>query len=151
VPLGWIVDSSGRASTDPGDLRRGGALLPLGGSEGYKGSGLSAIVEILCGLLTGLGFGIDPSGRHNDGCFLAVFNVAAFRPLADFKHEVAEFARYLKATPPADGSSGVLYPGEIEYLREQDGRQNGIDVEDATWQKLQSLADEFGLTASLGL
>ncbi|MFL6815487.1 MAG: hypothetical protein ACJ8EK_15775 [Bradyrhizobium sp.] len=40
------------------------------------------MVEILCGLLTGLGFGVEPTGRHNDGCFMAVFNVAAFRPLA---------------------------------------------------------------------
>jgi LDH2 family malate/lactate/ureidoglycolate dehydrogenase len=149
VPAGWIVDASGRPSTDPGDLRRGGALLPLGGSEGYKGSGLAVIVEILCGLLTGLGFGMDPSGRHNDGCFMAAFNVAAFRPLGDFKREVAEFARYLKATPPAEGSSGVLYPGEIEFVREQDRRANGIDVEDATWKKLEDLSRQFGITASL--
>ena len=151
VPEGWLIDASGRPTTDPADLRKGGALLPLGGSEGYKGSGLSAVVEILCGLLTGLGFGIEPSGRHNDGCFLAVFNVAAFRPLADFKRQVADFAQYLKATPPAEGSRGVLYPGEIEHLREQDRRANGIDVEDATWTKLKSLAHEYNLTGTLGL
>jgi uncharacterized oxidoreductase len=150
VPEGWLIDASGRPTTDPSDLRRGGALLPLGGSEGYKGSGLSAIVEILCGLLTGLGFGIEPSGRHNDGCFLAVFNVAAFRPLADFKRQVADFAQYLKATPPAEGFQGVLYPGEIEHLREQDRRANGIDVEDATWNKLQALAEQYNLSSSLG-
>ncbi len=151
IPLGWIVDRDGKPTTDPGDLRKGGALLPLGGSEGYKGSGLAVIVEILCGLLTGLGFGMDPTGRHNDGCFMAVFNVAAFRPLAEFKREVAEFARYLKATPPSEGSSGVLYPGEIEHLREQDRSKNGIEVEDATWQKLRALAEQYGLTASLPL
>ena len=150
IPLGWLVDSSGRATTDPAQLRLGGALLPLGGTEGYKGSGLSAVVEILCGLLTGLGFGIDPSFRHNDGCFLAVFNVAAFRPVADFKREVAEFAQYLKATLPAEGYSAVLYPGEIEHLREHERRQHGVDVEDATWRKLVSLAADYGLTASLG-
>src|SRR6266568_3786135 len=149
VPLGWIVDASGQPTTDPRQLKQGGALLPLGGSEGYKGSGLAVIVEILCGLLTGLGFGMDPTGRHNDGCFMAVFNVAAFRPLAEFKREVAEFARYLKATPPSEGSQGVLYPGEIEYLREQDRRANGIDVEDATWNKLRALAEGYGLAATL--
>ena len=109
-------------TTDPTQFRKGGALLPLGGSEGYKGSGLGAMVEILCGLLTGLGFGVEPTGRHNDGCFMAVFKVAAFRPLAEFKKEVAEFARYLKDTPPAEGSAGVFYPGEIEYTREQERR-----------------------------
>src|ERR1700730_1004601 len=151
IPLGWIVDRDGKPTTDPNQLKEGGALLPLGGSEGYKGSGLAAIVEILCGLLTGLGFGMEPTGRHNDGCFIAVFNVAAFRPLAQFKREVAEFARYLKATAPAEGSRCVLYPGEIEHVREQERRQTGIDVEDATWQKLRSLAAGYGLAAELEL
>jgi uncharacterized oxidoreductase len=151
IPVGWIVDRDGQPTTDPNQLKAGGALLPLGGSEGYKGSGLAAIVEILCGLLTGLGFGQDPTGRHNDGCFMAVFNVAAFRPLAEFKQEVTDFARYLKATPPSAGSSGVFYPGEIEYVREQERRQSGIEVETATWQKLQSLAKGYGLATELEL
>ena len=151
IPAGWIVGSDGRETTDPGQLRKGGALLPLGGTEGYKGSGLAAMVEILCGLLTGLGFGVEPSGRHNDGCFMAVFRVEAFRPLAEFKREVAEFARYLKATPPAEGSRGVLYPGEVEYMCEQERRKSGIDVEDATWNKLRALAGEYGVAAELGL
>ena len=151
IPMGWIVGSDGKQTTDPSQLRKGGALLPLGGTEGYKGSGLAAMVEILCGLLTGLGFGVEPTGRHNDGCFMAVFKVEAFRPLAAFKKEVAEFARYLKATPPAEGSRGVLYPGEVEYMCEQERRRSGIDVEDATWNKLCALASEYGLAAEPGL
>src|ERR1700726_2342010 len=119
VPPGWIIDRDGRPTTDPSQLRQGGALLPVGGSEGYKGYGLSVMVEILCGLLTGLGFGVEPTGRHNDGCFMAVFKVDAFRPPPEFKQEVGEFIRYLKATPPAEGSTGVFYPGEVEYIREQ--------------------------------
>src|SRR6202030_664698 len=151
IPTGWIVDSDGRQTTDPKQFRKGGALLPLGGTEGYKGSGLAAMVEVLCGLLTGLGFGVEPTGRHNDGCFMAVFNVAAFRPLQDFKKEVAEFARYLKATPPSEGSSGVFYPGEVEYIREQQRRLSGIEIEDTTWDKLRALAAEYKLTAELDL
>jgi LDH2 family malate/lactate/ureidoglycolate dehydrogenase len=151
IPRGWIIDAAGRHTTDPRDYRKGGALLPLGGTEGYKGSGLAAMVEVLCGLLTGLGFGVEPTGRHNDGCFMAVFNVAAFRPLQDFKKEVAEFARYLKSTPPSEGASGVFYPGEIEYLREQERRKNGIEVEDATWEKLCALATEYRIADELGL
>jgi uncharacterized oxidoreductase len=150
VPDGWIIGSDGKPTNDPRQLRQGGALLPVGGSEGYKGYGLSVMVEILCGLLTGLGFGVEPSGRHNDGCFMAVFKVDAFRPLAEFKKEVGEFAAYLKATRPAEGSSGVYYPGEIEHLRERDRRENGIEVEGATWYKLRSLAEGYGLTDQLG-
>jgi LDH2 family malate/lactate/ureidoglycolate dehydrogenase len=150
VPSGWLIDAEGRPSTDPKVLKSGGALLPLGGSEGYKGTGLAAIVEILSGLLTGLGFGVEPSGRHNDGCFIAVFNVAAFRDLGTFKQEVTEFAQYLKATPPAQGFTEVFYPGEVEYRKEKDRRANGIAVEDATWSKLRDLAENYGLSAKLG-
>src|SRR5579864_5586025 len=150
IPKGWIIDAEGRHTTDPTQYRKGGALLPLGGSEGYKGSGLAAMVEVLCGLLTGLGFGVEPTGRHNDGCFMAVFKVDAFRPLPEFKAEVGRFIRYLKETPPSEGSSGVLYPGEIEHRREQDRRANGIEVEDATWYKLRALAEDYQLTDRLG-
>src|SRR5881409_2764046 len=151
IPQGWIIDAEGRHTTDPTQYRKGGALLPLGGSEGYKGSGLAAMVEVLCGLLTGLGFGVEPTGRHNDGCFMAVFKVDAFRPLAEFKKDIGELAAYLKATKPAEGSTGVYYPGEIEHLREEDRRQNGIEVEEATWYKLRSLAEDYGLTDQLEL
>ena len=150
VPPGWVIDKDGRPTTDPAQLRQGGALLPVGGSEGYKGYGLSVMVEILCGLLTGLGFGVEPTGRHNDGCFMAVFNVDAFRPLAEFKKEIGEFVQYLKATPPAEGSPGVYYPGELEHIRELDRARNGIEVEDATWYRLQKLAEEYNLVDQLG-
>jgi LDH2 family malate/lactate/ureidoglycolate dehydrogenase len=152
VPDGWVIGADGKPTNDPTQLKKGGALLPLGGPDGgYKGTGLAVMVEILCGLLTGLGYGVEPTGRHNDGCFIAVFNVSAFRPLAEFKAEVAEFARYLKATPPAAGSQGVLYPGEIEHAKEQARRRDGIDIEDATWKALAGLAEEFGLKAKLDM
>ena len=151
IPKGWIIDAEGRHTTDPRQYRNGGALLPLGGTEGYKGSGLAAMVEVLCGLLTGLGFGVEPTGRHNDGCFMAVFNVAAFRPLAQFKKEVGEFAHYLKSTPPSEGSNGVFYPGEIEFLRERQRRKDGVEIEDATWDLLRALAGQYKLAAELGL
>jgi len=151
VPNGWLIDADGKPSNDPRVLKAGGALLPLGGTEGYKGTGLAAIVEILSGLLTGLGFGVEPTGRHNDGCFIAVFKVSAFRELDTFKQEVTDFANYLKATPPAEGFKEVFYPGEIEFRKEQDRRANGVPVEDATWGKIKELAQGYGLTEKLGL
>src|SRR5258708_21650651 len=85
IPQGWIVDSEGRQTTDPRQFRNGGALLPLGGTEGYKGSGLAAMVEGLCGLLTGLGFGGGPTGRPNDGRVMTRVDHAASRPPTDFR------------------------------------------------------------------
>jgi LDH2 family malate/lactate/ureidoglycolate dehydrogenase len=152
VPDGWVIGKDGKPTNDPRQLRQGGALLPMGGPDGgYKGYGLAFMVEILCGLLTGLGFGVEPTGRHNDGCFMACFKVDAFRPLAEFKKEVGEFVRYLKETPAAEGSSGVLYPGEVEHMKEQDRRKNGIEVEDSTWVKLKLLAEEYKVIDQLGM
>ncbi len=151
IPEGWILDKDGNPSTDPSDLRSGGAILPLGGPEGHKGYGLSVMVEILSGILTGLGFGHDPSGRHNDGCFMAAFDVGAFRDAEEFKAEVTEFAQYLKSSPPAAGFDEVFYPGELEHKRERQLLVEGIFVEDATWNSLKRLADEFGLSDSLQL
>ena len=110
------------------------------------------MVEVLCGLLTGLGFGVEPTGRHNDGCFMAVFNVAAFRPLKDFKKEVAEFARYLKSTPPSEGSRRRVLSGRGRTsARAEAPRADGIEIEDATWEKLRALAGEYRLAAELDL
>ena len=145
IPTGWIVDKDGNATTDPMDFDRGGVLLPLGGEEGHKGYGLSVMVEILSALLPGLGFGVDPTGRHNDGCFIACFNVEAFRPLKTFKKEVTEFAHYLKATPPQKGVKEVLYPGEVEYRKEQDRMKHGIEVDDKTWKQFQDIAKKNNL------
>jgi len=151
IPNGWIMDAEGRPTTDPDDYRKGGALLPLGGTEGYKGSGLAAMVELLCGPLAGPGFGSEPSGRDPNGCFMAAFNVAAFRPLDQFKREVAEFACSMRSTPLSEGSSGVFYPGEIGHLREQERTAKGIEIEDATWEALRALAHDYGLVGDLDL
>lgn len=150
IPEGWILNKQGDPTTDPKDYGRGGILLPLGGPEGHKGYGLSAIVEILSGILPGLGFGVEPSGRHNDGCFIACFNVAVLRDLATFKKEVCDFAAYLKSTPPAEGFTEVLYPGEIEWRREQERLKSGIEVDDKTWKAMTELAAKFGVSADLG-
>jgi uncharacterized oxidoreductase len=140
---GLLVDRDGNPTTDPDALARGGALLPLGGSQGHKGFGLGFMVEIFAGLVTGLGFGVNPSGRHNDGSLMVVLNVAAFRPLAEFKREVADFARYIKATPPAAGVSEVFYPGELEWRTEQRRRAEGIPIEDETWNAVVRVAENL--------
>jgi len=145
IPLGWIIDKDGRPTTDPNAYYAGGAILPVGGDQAHKGYGLSFMVEVLSGILTGLGFGIDPKGPHNDGVFMAAFAVEAFRPLEEFKRDIADFVAYLKETPPAEGFTEVLYSGEIEYRTEQRRRREGIPIEDETWRQLTALAEASGV------
>jgi uncharacterized oxidoreductase len=147
LPPGWIVDKDGNPTTDPNDYFAGGALLPVGGaSQGHKGFGLSFMVETFAGILTGLGFGVDPSGRHNDGSLMIVLNPGAFQPIDKFKREVAEFAHWVRETPPAAGVERVYYPGELEHITEQKRRAEGIPIEDETWASLVRTADTLGLS-----
>ena len=120
-----IFDLSPSEKLHHEDYRAGGAILPVGADQGHKGYGMSFMVEVFSGLLTGLGFGLDPLARHNDGCFITVYNVEHFRPLAEFKKEVKEFAEFVKTSPPSAGFSEVMYPGEPEYRTEQTRRQGG--------------------------
>ena len=150
VPVGWIIDKEGNPTTDPNDYRAGGAILPVGADQGHKGYGLSFMVETFAALLTGLGFGLDPQAKHNDGVFMAVFNVENFRPLDQFKKEVREFAEFVKTSKPAAGFSEVLYPGEIEYKTELARRRDGIFVEDETWQQISGLMKELEVEAAVG-
>ena len=150
VPPGWIINKEGKPTTDPDEYFAGGAILPVGADQGHKGYGLSFMVEAFSGLLTGLGFGIDPQARHNDGCFIGVFNVEHFRPLDQFKKEMVEFVEFVKSSPPAAGFTEVLYPGEIEHRTEQRRRIEGIFVEDGTWQQIGGLMQELGVEDQIG-
>ena len=145
IPEGWIVDKDGKPTTDPNHYYAGGTLLPLGGSQGHKGFGLAFMVETFAGILTGLGFGVDPAGRHNDGTLMICINPAAFQPLDKFKAEVAALARYVKETPRAAGVSEIYYPGELELLTERKRRREGIPIEDATWANLVKTAEKLGI------
>ena len=45
----------------------------------------------------------------------------------------------------------MFYPGEVEYIREQQRRVSGIEIEDATWDKLRTLAGKYKLATELDL
>ena len=147
VPLGWLVDKEGNPSTDPNDFYSGGALMPMGGSDsGHKGYGLGTMVDVFAGILTGLGWGEDPQARHNDGSLIIAINVAAFRPIEEFKDEVTGFARFLKSSRPAHGFKEVMYPGEIEWLTMQERLKTGVSIEDDTWAIVTKLAASVGVS-----
>jgi uncharacterized oxidoreductase len=144
VPEGWIIDANGQPTTNPEDLYTGGMLLPMAGHKGY---GLSLLIELLGGVLTGQGGipgqpGLTISG--NSVLFLVV-SVDAFRPLADFLVDGATLCDQVKAIPPAPGFDEVLLPGEPEYRSAERRRASGIVVDETTWSHFVEIADGFGL------
>src|SRR5438105_2682335 len=100
APAGWIQDKEGHPSTDPHELKTGGALLPLGGDRehgSHKGYALGAIVDIFSAILSGANYGPwvppfpayvplpDEQPGKGIGHFLGAMRIDAFRPADEFK------------------------------------------------------------------
>ncbi|WP_199431800.1 Ldh family oxidoreductase [Qaidamihabitans albus] len=136
VPPGLVLDPEGRRSTDPADFYAGGALLPFGGHKGY---GLSLLIEIAGGLLSGTGIGSMPGYAGGFGTVLVAVDIAAFTAPETFREQVESFCRLLAATPPAEGHEEVLVPGEPEERVRAERDRKGIPITQATWRELQAL------------
>ncbi|MBI3973159.1 MAG: Ldh family oxidoreductase [Chloroflexi bacterium] len=135
IPLGWALDKEGRPTTDPVAARQG-ALVPLGGPKGY---GLAVVLDVLCGVLSGGRFG-KGLGLPGSSHFFEVYQIEAFTPYDDFIARMGELVDQLHDCPPADGSTGVVLPGEPEHrLREQRLRA-GLPLEPTLIGELNNLA-----------
>jgi uncharacterized oxidoreductase len=145
LPEGWIVDKEGNPSTEPSDFYDGGALLPLGGGQGYKGYALAFLVEILGGILSRDGYAKEGVTRFSNGTFMMVIDIATFVPVETLMDEIEEMTAFIKTSPPADGVEAVLYPGEKEAKTERERRATGIELEDETWRRIKAVIREYGL------
>jgi L-2-hydroxycarboxylate dehydrogenase (NAD+) len=151
IPLGWLVDADGKPTDDPLEYWKGGAIMPLGGlldTGGYKGYGLAVMIDILSGVLSGSGFAGELRGMQGQGHtphFQGALRIDAFGPLIDFKAIMDRMVAYLKATEPADGSSGVLVHGEKEWAAEQERRKNGVPYHRDVVERITKLAGEVNV------
>lgn len=149
TPPDVLLDPAGQPSTDPEDLYRGGAILPLGGAQGYKGYLLNFLVEVLGGLLTGGGFvGKEEDPIFNNCTMMIVLNVAAFREMPVFKAELEALIAYLKETVPLEGGE-VLSPGEKEARLEAERLANGVPLAETTIGNLQEEMQRYGVQGDL--
>lgn len=146
VPEGWIIDSEGRPTTDLEVFMKGeGVLLPFGG---YKGFGLSVVVDLLAGALTGAGCSCTDPLFQNSGVVMSVLNIESFVSVEEFKKRVDEAIISLKSTPTAPGFKEILLPGEPEYRSSEKMIREGIDIDDETWRNIESIAKELNLDIS---
>ncbi|MCL4508008.1 MAG: Ldh family oxidoreductase [Chloroflexi bacterium] len=149
IPEGWALDERGRPTTDAHAALRG-TLLPMGG---YKGYGLSLIVDILAGVMTGSLFGThfhgplaeDFTNPMDVGHVFAVLNPGCFVPLDEFKRRMDQALRELRDCPPAEGSHGVLIPGDIERTETERRARAGIPLPAPLIQEFEDLAVELGV------
>jgi uncharacterized oxidoreductase len=140
VAPGLIIDREGRPSQNPIDFYDGGALLPFGGHKGY---GLSLMVELLGGGLSGAAPSILSEFAGSNGTLMIALNISAFIPLEQYIAQVEAFCARIKAAVPAEGFSEALLPGEPESRTRQHRLTEGIALPEATWQEFLTLAGEL--------
>ncbi|MGQ9553076.1 MAG: Ldh family oxidoreductase [Anaerolineae bacterium] len=138
APEGWLIDAQGRPTRDANVLYTNppGALLPLGGTLGHKGYGLSVLVDIMSGGLSGGGCSRVNGKRIGNAAFIEAICVDAFITREEYFREVDGLAASLKSCRPAEGFQEVLLPGEPERRTEKERQLHGIDIDEETWHQI---------------
>jgi len=143
IPEGWAVDKEGLPTTDPVEALAG-FLLPLGG---HKGSGMSMVVDLLAGLLTGGKFltGIQswsesPEVPSGVGHFFILIDPARLIGREKFNAAMLEFSAVIQSTPAASSSSPVMLPGQREQQYRAESIKNGISISSKLLNQIADLA-----------
>jgi uncharacterized oxidoreductase len=145
VPEGWIVDSAGTPTTNVEDFYADppGALLPFGGIAAQKGFGLSLVVDILSGALSGANCTREGETRPGNGIFVTVINVGSFAELSGFNEEVDRFIEYVKSAQKSPGVEEIFVPGERGFRERERRERDGIYIEEDTWEQIKAIAKRY--------
>jgi len=150
VPDGWLLDSDGKPTTDPGVLYKDprGTILPLGGPQAYKGFGIGLLLDMFVGGFSGAP--CSTPGLPNmsgNAVFFLVLDIEQFAGAEHFLKEVSGLAGNVKACPKAEGAADIMTPGEPERRSCAARRQSGIPLDDGTWKQLTALAERLNVAA----
>ena len=153
-PEGWLMDSEGNPTTDPREFRQGGSVRTFGGPVGYKGYGLSFMVEIMSGMLSRNGYSRDTEALDHDvpvsnGHFIIAIDCEAFMPIETLKDEISDMTQWIKSSPPAEGFDEVLYPGELESRSRKERLETGVPLDGTTFEELVQLTGEHNTATRL--
>jgi uncharacterized oxidoreductase len=143
IPEGWIQDANGNSTTDPAVLYREpiGSMLPLGGTQSYKGFGLGLLLDALCGGLSGgLCSKPDAPAYVGNTVLFVLMNTARFAGASHFLAETGGLADYVRSCPRAEGVAAVQLPGDPERNAFATRSKFGIPVPDGLWNSLREVA-----------
>ena len=123
----------------------------------HKGYGLGVVLEVLCGVLTGAGFGqahapdrlADPQARHDLGHLFAVLDPIMFLPRHEFEARIEQLCAEIKQSEPAPGVPRILLPGELEHERSETRLRDGIPVRADAQEALLAFCGELGIASPL--
>jgi LDH2 family malate/lactate/ureidoglycolate dehydrogenase len=158
APLGWIQDAEGKDSVNANELKKGGALLPLGSDRlhgSHKGYCLGAIVDIFSAVLSGANYGpwappfvsflpmpAMPVGLGL-GHFFGAMRVDAFRPKEEFKEHMDCWIKRFRSAKVVGGEEAVLIPGDVEREMSVERLKNGWELLKVVEDDLRALSEQF--------
>ncbi len=146
VPEGWLLDSEGRPTTDSSVLYEPplGTILPMGGAQGYKGFGLSLVLDMLAGGLSGGRSAHEGAGppKGNNVVFLCL-DPRQFAGSDALLRESTGAAEFVRSTPRSEGVDAIILPGDPERAVLARRTAEGIPIEEGHWSKLVALAREL--------
>lgn len=143
LPQGMAIDANGHPITDPAKAGAG-ALLPAAGAKGY---GLSLMVEILAGVMTGAGVSGGVASMYeqlsepgHNGHFMLAIDPARFMPIAQFTERLEMLVAMVKASNP---ETEILMPGEIRWQTYNDNVSNGLVLGTPAREAIKSISEKF--------
>lgn len=148
MPEHWALTPEGERTTVPSAAMEG-PLLPVGD---YKGYGLSLITDVLTGVMTGSLFGgsVFQDDRNYDvGHTMIAIDPEAFLPRGEFAARLERLIDEVRSAPPIDADQPVQLPGEAEQKLARQRKADGIPVDVETVEKLETLAQELGVSFTL--
>ncbi len=147
-PDGWLLDADGRPTNDPNTLYADppGTILPMGGTQAYKGFGLALMVEIFSGALSG-GVTIRerPINQNGNCVFLQLLDPAQLGGADHFAAEVRQLVEFVRACPRIDPNAEILLPGDPERHTLAQRQRMGIPLDEGNWAQLVTLANRLGV------
>lgn len=149
IPEGWAIDRGGRPVTDAREALLG-TVLPIAGHKGYA---LALMIEILAGVLTGASFGRnvaslmppDFSKPLGMGHLVMVLDVEKFIPWDEFQQRLSQFLNQIKESPPGDGGSEIIIPGEKSAQKRSRRLKEGCVINESTRRELIRIGEEYGI------
>jgi LDH2 family malate/lactate/ureidoglycolate dehydrogenase len=158
APSGWVQTKDGQPSTDANELKKGGALLPLGGDRehgSHKGYALGAIVDIFSAIFSGANYGpwVPPFPAYvpmpenmpgeGIGHFFGAMRIDAFRSVDDFKNNMDNWIQRFRTAKTVEGEERVYIPGDTEREISEERMKNGIPIIKPVVDDLLQLAARF--------
>ena len=148
VPEGMIIDKDGNPTTDPGDYYEGGTLLPLGGPLAFKGYGMSVMIDLFAGAMSGSGLCRTDLPRGANGVWMYLVDVNQFIDDSEYSPLIDTYVDAIKGTKKLPGVNEILMPGEIEQRRRAGRVESGVAIPDETWRQINELAGKLDVDLS---